>query len=139
MLAARIFPFIAALVLYCMSCKLFSEQCDTEFSIFGKMLRGHTLKRINVSSPLECLQVCNDDFRCQSFNYVITGDVCELNNRTKEATPGDFVPNPYRYYFKRNTETGKLVALVCLFFSMKFITPVLLRTLRPSVKEDLLL
>ena len=115
-MATRIFYIIAALVQCCMSCNVFHKQCgdQDELSIFGKMLRGHTFKRINVSSPIECLQACNRDFRCQSFNYVITQDVCELNNRTKEAAPGDLVPSSYRYYFKRNTETGKLVS----FFSM---------------------
>ena len=34
-------------------------------------------------------------------------DVCELNNRTKEARPGDFVPDSKRYYFKRTAKSGK--------------------------------
>ena len=67
--------------------------------------------------------------------------MCELNNRTKEATLGNFVPNPYRYYFKRNTETGKLVYLVFFFsFDEIYYTSfywVSETGLRLSVKEDL--
>lgn len=92
-------------------CNVVPQRCDQgEYSIFGKMLRGHTFKRLEVSNPVECLQACNADFRCYSFNYVIIQDVCELSNRTREAAPEDFVPNFHRYYFKRNTETGELLA-----------------------------
>ncbi|PFX13943.1 Brevican core protein, partial [Stylophora pistillata] len=36
----------------------------------------------------------------QCFNYVISKELCELNNRTKEARPENFVPNSERYYVK---------------------------------------
>ena len=84
------------------------QHCDKgEYSIFGKMLRGHIFKTIKVSTPHECLQACNNDIRCRSFNYVIMRDVCELNNRTKEARPENFVPDSKRYYFKRTAKSGK--------------------------------
>ncbi|XP_078345316.1 uncharacterized protein LOC144630828 [Oculina patagonica] len=38
---------------------------------------------------------------CQSFNFHIGQDVCELNNRTKEARPEDFMPDQTKYYMKR--------------------------------------
>ena len=106
------FYILAAFVLLHMTCKAYRPaQCSRgEESIFGKMLKGHIFKRLKVSAPIECLQACNSDFRCQSFNYVITQDQCELNNRTKEARPEDFVPNHDRYYFKRNREPGKLMS-----------------------------
>ncbi|CAH3179058.1 unnamed protein product [Porites lobata] len=86
------------------------QHCDNgEYSIFGKMLRGHIFKTIKVSTPHECLQACNNDIRCRSFNYVIMRDVCKLNNRTKEARPGDFVPDSKRYYFKRTAKSGKIL------------------------------
>ena len=87
------------------------EECcgDTEYSISGMMLRRHIYKMI-MGAPLGnvCLQECYLDVRCQSFNYVISKGTCELNNRTKEARPEDFVPNSDRYYFKRDLNRGKL-------------------------------
>ena len=48
------------------------------------------------------------ELTCQSYNYVIAGKLCELNNRTKEAKPGDFVRHDTRFYVRRwkNRGTG---------------------------------
>jgi len=87
------------------------EECssEAEYSISGMMLRRHIFKKIT-GAPLGdvCLRECYRDVRCQSFNYVISRGTCELNNRTKEARPEDFVPNSDRYYFKRDMNRGKL-------------------------------
>ena len=95
-------------------CQLLAEadihQCESQYSIFGMMLRGHTFKRLNASISFECHQACNDDFRCQSFHFVIKKNACELNNRTKEARPEDFIPDWHRYYFRRNNGMGKFVS-----------------------------
>ena len=86
------------------------EECsgDPEYSILGMMLQRHIYKTIT-GAPLGnvCLRECYRDFRCQSFNYIISKETCEMNNRTKEARPEDFVPNPDRYYFKRDMNRGK--------------------------------
>ena len=88
------------------------EECtgEAEYSILGMMLRRHIYKTIT-GAPLGnvCLQECYRDVRCQSFNYVISKETCELNNRTKEARPEDFVPNSDRYYLKRDKDRGKLM------------------------------
>ena len=39
---------------------------------------------------LKCVDMCSHDVRCQSFDYVISQRICELNNRTKEARTEDF-------------------------------------------------
>ena len=36
-------------------------------------------------------------------------ELCELNNRIKEARPENFVPNSERYYVKSNTEEKRWV------------------------------
>ena len=36
--------------------------------------------------------------KCQSYNVAMLIAICELNNRTKEARPEDFVKNKDRYY-----------------------------------------
>ena len=88
------------------------EECsgEAEYSISGMMLRRHIYKKIT-GAPLGnvCLQECYRDVRCQSFNYVISKETCELNNRTKDARPEDFVPNSDRYYFKRDKDRGKFM------------------------------
>ena len=92
------------------------QQCSPsgqkrEVSIFGMMLQGHIFRKITGATLGNiCLQECYRDIRCQSFNFVIYQDMCELNNRTKEARPEDFVPNSGRYYFKRDWERGEFCA-----------------------------
>ncbi|XP_022807662.1 uncharacterized protein LOC111344683 [Stylophora pistillata] len=76
-----------------------------EASIYGMMLQKHIFKIITgVALGDVCLWECYQDVRCQSFNYVFTQHKCELNNRTKEARPEDFVQNSERYYLKRDTK-----------------------------------
>ena len=104
---------ILAVFLLCQSAFVESavEECsgDAEYSISGMMLRRHIYKTIT-GAPLGnvCLRECYRDARCQSFNYVISKETCELNNRTKEARPEDFVSDSERYYFKRDMNRGKL-------------------------------
>ena len=90
-----------------------AQQCipeKVETSIFGTMLRRHIYKRITGASLGDvCLRECFHDVRCQSFNYVISQHMCELNNRTKEARPEDFVPDFDRYYFGREWQRGKVI------------------------------
>ena len=79
-----------------------------EESILGMMLRRHIFKKITKATFGDvCLWECHRDVRCQSFNYVFTQDICELNNRTKEARPEDFVPNSERYYFRKDMKRGE--------------------------------
>ena len=103
-------PYITALLLMCpMYCQLAAQPCRSEYSIRGMMLKRHTFKEMKTANWLKCLQRCNDDVRCQSFNYVITQDMCELNNRTKEASPEDFVRGEDRFYIKKFSERGLFV------------------------------
>ena len=77
-----------------------SDGCNNTgfYSSYGMMLKGHIIKTMRTSISLQCLRACYDDDRCQSFNYVMLQDICELNNATKEARPEYFVPSPERYY-----------------------------------------
>lgn len=78
-----------------------AQQCRSEYSIRSMMLKGHIFMAKKASNWLKCVEKCNYDVRCQSLNYVITQGICELNNRTKEARPEDFVPDSDRFYIKR--------------------------------------
>lgn len=99
---------ITLLVMCQMSYELDAQQCKIrgEYTIRGMMLRGHIFMEEKTAIWLNCLDKCDDDVRCQSFNYVITQGICELNNRTKEARPEDFVANGDRFYIKRFRERG---------------------------------
>ena len=39
---------------------------------------------------------------------MMSSHVCEFNDRTKEAKPEDFIPDPDRYYFKKPVNRGNL-------------------------------
>ena len=60
------------------------------------------------SIAFECHQAYYNDFRCHGFNYVISEELCELNNRTKEARPENFAPNSERYYVRSNKKRGEI-------------------------------
>ena len=97
-------------------------QCPTaENSIGGMFLRGHTFKTTKVGCPGGCYVMCEEELKCQSYNFVIGHKVCELNNRTKEARPEDFKPDQGRFYMKqaRNRGTLQYSSFVSLSFKMQ--------------------
>lgn len=92
-----------------------APNCQTkEKSVGGMFLRDHTFETCNAELP-ECFIRCAKEVTCQSFNFAIGQKVCELSNRTKDARPEDFVPDPTRLYVKRvnNRGTIPLSAFVC--------------------------
>ena len=113
-MAVKLLFSIQVLLVFCqMLYGAVGQQCTpekVETSILGMMLRRHIYKRITgVEYGHVCLLDCYQDVRCQSFNYVISQYMCELNNRTKEARPEDYVPDSDRYYFGREQNRGKFV------------------------------
>ena len=80
---------------------------QTENSIKSMMLRQYVFKTFHAPTFLGCLVACEEDVRCQSFNYIITQDICELNNRTKEARPEHFIFDVNRYYYGMVRKRGK--------------------------------
>ena len=81
-------------------------QCKRLRSIYGTMLRGHMFQEHNAANILACSLLCNSNIRCQSINYVMSRHLCELNNRTKDARPEDYVQDPDRVYLTRPSERG---------------------------------
>ena len=78
----------------------------TQYSVKGMYLRGHTFKNVRVGPHDSCYFKCTEEVTCQSYNFVIGQNICELNNRTKEARPEDFLPDETRYYMRRLTNRG---------------------------------
>ncbi|RMX46784.1 hypothetical protein pdam_00025245 [Pocillopora damicornis] len=81
-----------------------NHKCGTDvYSFYQMMLKGHTFKSFPVRpGSLDCREACLADSRCQSYNVVFKG-ICELNNRTREARPENFVRNQERYYMKKSS------------------------------------
>ena len=91
--------------------RVLAQQCTkggSESSIFGWKLQGHVYRTTMANFGFECVLICRQDNRCQSFNWVISTNMCEFSDRTKEARPEDFVPDPDRFYYKRGMNRGKL-------------------------------
>lgn len=86
-----------------------NEPCGSVQPIYGMALKGHVFQTLRVSSSLYCLKACNNDIRCQSINHLMGKDICELNNRTKEARPENFIPDSTKLYMKRFQNRGKKV------------------------------
>ena len=98
---------IVALLLYLAVTQKCPASGRSESSIFGWMLRGHVYDTLLAKLPFTCVFKCREDNRCQSFNWVISLLTCEFNNRTKEARPEDFIPNPDRSYYPRDLKRGE--------------------------------
>lgn len=63
-----------------------------------------------------CRNACLADVRCQSYNVVMFENLCELNNRSKEARPGDFIENESRYHVCIVSERGINTKKCTVFF-----------------------
>ena len=85
-----------------------AEQCPAPEPIHSKALKGYTFKTLLNLSLFECLYYCHDEFRCQSYNYVLKENIWEMNNRIKEAKLHQFVSDPDRLYNKRGAHRGKI-------------------------------
>ena len=81
-------------------------RCKHVRSVYGTMLRGHVFQEHNASNILTCGQLCNSNLRCQSVNYVVSRQLCELNSRTKEARPEDYLQDADRVYLTKPRERG---------------------------------
>ena len=82
-------------------------QCKSQVSIFRKALRGHMIDKFHVNRPDVCIKRCQIERRCQSINYVMEENICELNNRSKEVRPEDYVTDPGRIYMTVPFNKGK--------------------------------
>ncbi|XP_078363899.1 EGF-like repeat and discoidin I-like domain-containing protein 3 [Oculina patagonica] len=77
------------------------DRCRTEVNTPGMALKGFVFKKMPVTAPHKCDVRCEQEITCQSYNYVIEKNLCELNNRTKEATPENFRSDPASFYIRR--------------------------------------
>ena len=94
-----------------------NDQCRTDIYIEGMALRCSVFKRWSVAAPHLCNVKCEQEITCQSYNYNRKYQICELNNRTKEARPDNFLSAPAWFYIRRLNGRGKksMVFLIFLF------------------------
>ena len=78
-----------------------NNQCREERSINGMALIGFVYKKFYARAFHECDISCERELTCQSYNYVVGENSCELKNRTKEARPEHFRSDPARVYLRR--------------------------------------
>ena len=83
-------------------------QRKTTRSVHRKYLQGHVFKTTyNSIDPQHCISDCwEENEHCQSFNYFPYLDICELNDRSKENAPEDYIDKDDTVYFT-NPRYGK--------------------------------
>ena len=116
MLSVKIFAVVTAILLSLKVCNVKTQQCRGQDSIPGKMLRGFSFQKIKETKPFECYEACIHHIRCQSFNFVMSQNLCELNNCSKVLRWDDLEPDPNRYYFQVKgilQKPGKLLSHNC--------------------------
>ena len=84
-----------------------NDQCRTEVNIEGMALGSSVFKRCSLAAPHLCDVKCRQEITCQSYNYNRKYQICELNNRTKEARPENFLSAPAWFYMRRSNGRGK--------------------------------
>ena len=101
-----------------------NEQCRTEVNTQGMALKRSVFKRWSVAAPHLCDVKCGQEITCQSYNYNRKYQICELNNRTKEARPDNFLSAPGWFYIRRLNGRGKKSKVHvprCFCFSLDFL------------------
>ena len=113
-----------------------NDQCRTEINIQGMALESHVFKRWSLAAPHLCDVKCGQEIACQSYNYNRKYQICELNNRTKEARPENFLLAPAWFYIRRLNGRGKKsnVSLSVWFLFLQIIS---ILSLVPSHLEEL--
>ena len=89
------------------NCVQDTEACESFQPIYGGALLHHVFQTLKVPSSIYCLRACDDNIRCQSINHVIHREICELNNRTKEARPEAFTVDENKVYMNKFRERGR--------------------------------
>ena len=83
-----------------------TDACESFQPIYGGALLHHVYQTLKLPGSIYCLRACDDDIRCQSINHVVHGEICELNNRTKEARPEAFTTDVTKVYMKKFRKRG---------------------------------
>ena len=86
-------------------------------STLGKYLRGHVFKTTtNAIDPQHCLADCwAENDRCQSFNFLVQLQKCELNEASNLTNPDDYIDRPWVVYLTNPVFGRKQVRYINAF------------------------
>ena len=101
----RLLRFV--LLIFTMEFVTANNQCRTEVNVQGMALKRSVFKRWSLAAPHLCDFKCGQELTCQSYNYNRNHQICELNNRTKEARPENFLSAPAWFYIRRLNGRGE--------------------------------
>ena len=76
-----------------------------------RALKGFAFKILLTTAPYLCDVKFEQEITCQSYNYNRENKICELNNRTKEARPENFISAPAWFYIRRLNDRGRYIYL----------------------------
>ena len=102
---------ILVFVVLVLSLAAAKDQWRTEVNIQGRALKGFAFKILLTTAPYLCDVKCEQEITCQSYNYNRENKICELNNRTKEARPENFISAPAWFYIRRLNGRGRYIYL----------------------------
>ena len=108
MLHSRIVGWLSVFWILSMYANCEFQGCKTAASIGGFRFPGHTISTHSEPSIWNCFRLCKLQMplKCHSINYNLETFQCEINNRTKNGKPHEFV---YRseYVYLENPFRGK--------------------------------
>lgn len=100
---------------------LADKHCEAgEFLTPEKTLKNHNFRSVPVGGPFDCHLLCKKDRKCQSYNFMASGNICELNNSTKEGSPGNFVRDDARFYMGMKHAEGSISVHVMIFCARNY-------------------
>ena len=96
-----------------------AHPCENFQPFYGGALLHHVFQTLKVPSSIYFLRAYDDDIRCQSINHVVHGEICELNNRTRDAKPEHFTDDDTKVYMNKFRKRGKYRVVCLLILAMK--------------------
>ncbi len=70
-------------------------------------ISGHNTKHLSNVSVQDCMEACDQELWCQSFDYYKGKNQCDLSKKTADEVGGlktNYTGNPYDHYEKRHRE-----------------------------------
>ena len=80
-----LFIFVHITSIFCSDVKVYEFTRNVSLSFPGKVLVGHVYEEFSTKRQvIHCAFECLKSKRCKSFNYELSGFICQLNDATHE-------------------------------------------------------
>ena len=105
---SKMVAWLSALWIFSMCASCDFQGCKTAVSIRGFRFPGHIISAHSAPSIWRCFRLCElkMPLKCHSINYNLETFQCEINNRTKNGKPHEFVSSS-EYVYLENPFRGK--------------------------------